>query len=345
MGDVRTTTGEKPPATQNERRSRFARNVLVTLLVLAAIVGLGTVIRVPRYAPAAGYATTSGYAEVRSATTGKVDEILVTSGGEVRRGDVLVRLEDDEQRAAVAEARSLVSKGEAELALREAAAAESLRQHTNSLKLAEMDLAHARDQLDVTRQLHAKGLASGRQLSTDTFAVARGEEALRALREADMTLEGRQVEVLRREVETRRDALVRAEAALADRTVRAPADGKVVRYTFYVGEMIRPDMVLYEVFNGEVDTLKLRIPERYSGRVRPGMGLEAKLGSHLTLLPTWFQGEVTLLRDVVEGDGSSNYRVAYCRLDRNGVDIAPGTSADARIRVGSSSLWRLILEP
>lgn len=345
MGDVRTTTGEKLPPTATERRSRKSRIVVSVLLALAAIGLLGSVIHVPRYAPASGYATTAGYAEVRAGTTGKVAEIAATSGAEVKQGDLLVQLENEEEKAAFAEARTQVAKGEAELAYRELAVADGARQHANRLKAAELDVAHARKQLEVTQQLHAKGLASGRQLSDDEYRVAKGEEALRALREVDLTVDVRQLEVLRREVDARRESLARAEAALERRAVRAPRDGRVARYTFYPGELVRPDMVLYEVFEGEVDTLKLRIPERYAARVRPGMKVEAQLGSYRTLLPTRFKGRVDLLRDVVEGDGTRNYRVAYCSVDRAGHDIAPGTSAEARIRIGRSSIWMVLLQP
>jgi multidrug resistance efflux pump len=345
MGDVRTTTGEKLPPTATERRSRKWRVTLSILLVLTAIGVVGHAVHVPRYAPATGYATTSGYAEVRAATTGKIAAILSTSGAIVKEGDILVQLEDDAERAALAEAKSTVAKGEAELTYREAAVADGARQHANRIRAAEMDLSHARERLDVTKQLHAKGLASGRQLSDDEHGVAKGEDTVRALREIDLSVEARQLDVLRRDVETRREALTRAEAAVAQRAVRAPRGGRIVRYTFYVGELVRPDMVLYEVFDGEVDTLKLRIPERYAARVQPGMRVEAQLGTYRTLLPTRFKGKVDILRDVVEGDGTRNYRVAYCTLDREGHAVAPGTSADARIHVGRSSLWNVLLQP
>lgn len=345
MGDVRTTTGEKLPETSSERRSRTWRILLWIVLTLGLLGLLGAWIHVPRYAPAAGYVTTAGYAEVRAATTGTIAEIAATSGDDVKEGDLLVRLEDGPERAAVAEARTQVAKGEAELAYRTSAVAESARQHANRLRQAELELEHTLKRLELTRQLHARGLASGRQLSEDTYGVTRGEENLRALRETDLTVEERQLEVLRREVQARREALNHAEAALAQCSVRAPRSGRVVRYTFYLGELVRPDMVLYEIFEGKVDTMKLRVPERYATRVRPGMLVEAKLGTYRTLLPTRFRGKVDILRDVVEGDGSSNYRVAYCTLDPQEFVIAPGTSVDARIRVGRSSLWGILLEP
>lgn len=345
MGDLRTTTGEKLPETPRERRSRAWRIIVWLLIGSVLIFILGKVVKVRRYAPASGYATTTGYAEVRAATTGTIVAIPVTSGDYVKEGELLLKLEDGPERAAVAEARTQMQKGEAELAYRTAALAEKIRRHANQIKQTEMELQHAAKRLDLTRELHTRGLASGRQLSEDTYGVARAEEMLRDLRETDLTVEERELEVFRQEVQAKAEVMARAEAALAQRSILAPCAGRVVRYTFYVGELARPDMVLYEIFEGEVNTMKLRIPERYATRVKPGLLVEAKLGSYRTLLPTRFKGRVEVLRDVVEGDGSSNFRVVYCSLDRNNREVAPGTSVDARIHIGRSSLWRLLIEP
>jgi len=127
--------------------------------------------------------------------------------------------------------------------------------------------------------------------------------------------------------------------------VRAPIAGRVVRYTFFVGEIARPDMALYEIFDGDVNQLRLRVPERFATRIKPGMDVEAQLGTYRTLIPTHFKGEVQALRDVMESDGTRNFRVAYCSLDNEGVEVAPGTSADARIRIGKAPLWVVLLRP
>ena len=373
MGDIRTTKGMTPPESKTSRRRKAARRILVAVLAVGAVVGLGFAIRIPRYASATGYATTQGYAEVRSATSGRVAEILVTSGQDVKKGDILLRLDDKAERAAVAEAegqvsdatghvaeaRNNVEKGASELALREAAARESRRLHDVALAEAELDVSQTETRLERTRQLHERGLASGGKLSDDTFAYKKALSRLESLRAADLTLEEKQLAVLRQDIESRRDSLARAEASLAraeaaleraratlaERSVAAPANGRAVRYTFYVGELLRPDMVLYELFDGEVSLLKLRVPEQYAGKIAPGMPLKATLGTYRTLLPTRFHGKVEVLRDVVEGSGDNFYRIAYCSLDRNGRDVAPGTSAEARIRYGRSNLWLYIFQP
>lgn len=388
MGDIRTTTGVKPPEPKTVRQRKAVKRALLVIAILAAIAAFGFIpFPIPRYALASGYATTEGYAEVRSATAGRVAEILATSGNTVEKGAPLLRLEDEAEQAAVseaegqvadasgqvsdaeslvAEAQRNVEKGVSELALREATVKETLRLHAVSLKMAELDVSQTQTRLERTQQLHAKGLASGSKLADDTFAFEKAKNHLESLKAQDTSLEEKQLEVLRCEVEARKDALNRAKAslsraqaslaraqatltrarvALENRVVTAPIAGRVVRYTFYVGEMIRSDMVLYEIFDGEVNLLKIRVPEQYAGRVKAGMPLKATLGTYKTLVPTRFWGKVEVLRDVVEGEGDSYYRVAYCSFDRQGREVAPGTSVEARIRYGTSNLWLLLFQP
>lgn len=345
MGDTRTTTGQKPPETVSQRKSKARRIVYGFVFALILIGVLGQVIKIPKYAYANGYATTIGYAEVRCAVEGRVAEILHTSGDLVKTGDVLLRLEDGTEKAAYEEAMSKVAEGEAQLGFREAEWADSLKRHENDIQAAVMELEQMRKNLELTRQLFDKALTSGRQLSTDEFAVRRSEEKLRALKEIDMNVAQKQLSVLRQNVASLREAATRAKVALEQRSVKAPISGRVVRYTFYVGEMMRPDMVLYEVFEGKVNTMKLRVPERYAARIELGQKVGAKLGTHKRIIPRRFPGKVAVLRDVVEGDGADNYRVVYCDLDLQGEAVPPGTSVEARIYLGRTSIWMHVLEP
>lgn len=345
MGDTRTTSGQKPLETATARKSKL-RRILRTFLLSLTLIGLGGhFIKLPKYAYANGYATTINYAEVRSPIEGRVAEILHTSGDAVKAGDILLRLEDKTEKSDYEEALSKVSEGEAQLAFRESEAADALKQHNNAVHAAEMELEQTRKNLELTQQLFQKSLASGRQLSTDEFAVRRSEETLRSLKEIDMSVAQKQLLVLRQNVVSLREAATRAKVAMEKRTVKAPIDGHIVRYTFYPGELIRPDMVLYEVFDGDVNTMKLRVPERYAAQVKVGQRVEARLGTHKTIIPKRFPGKVAVLRNVVEGDGSDNYRVIYSDLYLQGEAVPPGTSVEARVRVGRASIWLHILEP
>ena len=345
MGDVRTTMGEKPPATAAERKNKKWRVIGWFALIIAAAGFAGYFVKYPKYAYATGYSTTRYYAEIRSAVQGQVAEILCSSGDIVSSNAVLMRLESRAEQAAYDEARARVAQAESEIAFLETQAADAFKRHQNSIKLAEMELAHSRKNLELTRQLHDKSLTSGRQLANDEFAVRRSEETLRNLNEIDMTVSERQIAAARRNAESLTEAANRAAVALEQREVRATLDGLLMKYTFYEGEVVRPDMVLFEVFKGPVNTMKLRIPERNAAKVKEGQNAQAILATHRTLIPHRFPGRVSFARPVVEGDGADNYRVAYCDLDLQGEEIPPGVTVDVRIRIGMSSLWSHIFEP
>jgi len=345
MGDLRTTPGQKPLETTAGRKKKKRKIFFWFVFTILLIGAAGHFIPYPRYAYATGYTTTREYAEIRSAANGQVAQIFYSSGDMVASNAVLVRLESRAEEAALAEARARIAQAEAEITHLESQAADELKRHQNDIKLAEMDLGHSRKNLELTRQLHDKSLTSGRQLAADEFAVSRNGEALRALKEQDMTVKEKQIAAMRSNVESLGEVARRAEAALAQREVRATLDGMLMKYTFYEGEIIRPDMVLFEVFKGPVNTMKIRIPERYSARVTTGMEAKAQLATHRSVITRRFIGEVAFIRPVVEGDGTDNYRVAYCSLDLEDENVPPGVTVDTRIFIEYAPIWKHILEP
>jgi len=338
MGDYRTTVGEPPPLTQRERRRQRLKLVSIVAGVAVFLLALGLLIRVNRYVVATGYVTTEDYAEVRPATQGAVVGILVDSGGDVAAGDLLVQLDDSQEQALRDEAASRVRKMEAEFAKRKAEADEEKRQRDNQVSRAGLRLQHAASKLELARELNAKGLASGRALEDAELNEKLVRSELEALVNRDETLPQKELEVLREEVAACRDAFARADARVMARQIRAPLSGKVVRYGFVVGELVRPDTVLYEVFGGEKQILRLRVPERFATRVAPGQHYRAELLPYSGLIGVRFKGRIESLRDVIETENQKTYRVADCSFDARKYTVPPGTTAEARIRVGRSPL-------
>ncbi len=345
MGEYRNTKGEKRPATVRERRSLRNRILWYVLLGLLLVGTAGKLIKVKHRVPAAGYVTTAEYAEVRAPAAGRVQRIAASSGDSVHQGDLLVQLEDAAEQAQLAETKRQAERGQAELELREAELSQQKRERESRIAIAELALEHARQRLATTTQLSEKGLASGRDLMEDTFRVRMAETEYQTLKKYDITLAKRQVDVLRRQVDALREAVARARANLEMRAIRAPIDGRLLRHTFYIGEVVRPDMVLYEVFGGEDLILKLRVPEKYAARVATNQAVRAQLRTEKRLLiPYWFHGHVAAMRDAIQVDGPRTYRVVYCPFDPRGRHIPPGATADAQICVGRASLWRNLFD-
>ncbi len=156
---------------------------------------------------ASGYVIARRQATVSSQTTGKVLEVLVEEGMEVKKDQVVARLDATSQQAQLALSKAQVQAARATLA-----------EINAQLKQAELDLRR-------TRELVGRGLVSESELDA---AVANFE-----------TLSAR-LETGRENVRVAQRNVVLAQDALDDMTIRAPFSGVVVSKNAQPGEMISP---------------------------------------------------------------------------------------------------------
>jgi multidrug resistance efflux pump len=339
MSDYRTTTGE--PLPDGVRQKRRLRRLWIkrAAWTLPAVLMIGFIIPIRIRVAASGYVTTDHYAEVRPPITGPVAEILVTSGQRVLQGDLLVRLDDSAARAALEEAAAAVRQTEARLARREAELAQEKRQRGHLVNEARLRLEHAEVSLKMTQELHSRGLSSGKALEDQKMNLALAGAAQERLRDEDETLDEKELEELRRELDVKRSAAAKAQAELQSRSIHAPISGETVRYEFVNGELVTPESVLYEIFGGDRLILKLRIPERHAAQVTAGDPYRARLSIYTGIGQQRFRGVVSSLRSVIQSDNQQHYRMAYCTFDDLGMAVPPGTSAEARITVATVPLW------
>jgi len=343
MSDYRATTGEAKPLSRRDRGRQRRKWVRRGLLVLVGLLAVGTCTRVSRYVPASGQVTPELYAEVRPPGQGVVARILVESGAQVEAGDVLVQLDDSAERASASEAAGVLRKVEAELAKRRAEIAEEKRQRASRIAMSRLRVEHATAKLRLTGELYEKGLAAGSALEDARFSEKLARTELETLLNADEHLPEKDLAVIEKQLEASRGAEDRTRARLHARRILTPIPGKAVRYGFVVGELVRPDTVLYEILGGDRQVLELRVPERYATLVAPGQSCRAQLLPYRGLRRVWFEGSVEKLRDVIQTGNQKTYRVVYCSFDARGLPVPPGTTAEAKIAVGRSPIWKSLL--
>jgi RND family efflux transporter MFP subunit len=207
---------------------------------------------------ATGYVTARRRATVSSKITGKVVELNIEEGMEVREGQILARLDDETQRAAVA------------LAM---AQAEAARRNVSE---SEVRLNEARIHLERITKLVGVGYSTAAEVDAARAAVDSLDARIRAGRE--------QVRVAERQI-----ALERTN--LDSTIIRAPFAGVVISKDAQPGEMVSPvsagggftrtgigtivDMASLEI---EVD-----VNESYINRVRPDQAVTAVLDAY----PDW----------------------------------------------------------
>ncbi len=207
---------------------------------------------------ATGYVTARRRATVSSKITGKVVEINVEEGMAVREGQVLARLDDETQRAAVALADAQI---------------EAARRSVNE---SEVRLAEARITLERVTKLVKVGYSTEAEVDAARASVDSLAARIGAARE--------QVRVAERQA-----ALERTN--LDSTIIRAPFDGVAISKDAQPGEMVSPvsagggftrtgictivDMRSLEI---EVD-----VNESYINRVKPEQGVTAVLDAY----PDW----------------------------------------------------------
>ncbi|HSL84860.1 MAG TPA: efflux RND transporter periplasmic adaptor subunit, partial [Thermoanaerobaculia bacterium] len=209
----------------------------------------------PAVLNASGYVTARRRATVSSKVTGKIVEVLVEEGMAVEEGQVLARLDDSTQRAALQLGRASLQAARGALAETEARLAKARLDRARAERLVAEAVA-PQDQLD--------------SAATEVDALA-----------ARLALEGERVEVAAREVALQ-------EIAVADMVIRAPFSGVAISKNAQPGEIISPvsagggftrtgvstivDMSSLEI---EVD-----VGESYIQRVHPGQRVEATLDAY-----------------------------------------------------------------
>ena len=192
---------------------------------------------------AAGYVVAHHTISVNSKVTGRIAWIGVEKGDKVKAGQVLVKLEDQEFRAQVEQARGAVDMAKARLdQLEHGSRPEEIEQASANLDEARAGLADAKSTLDRTRPLVAQGVFSRQQLDD---AQAKYDAALQHEQSLEKVYKLSKIGPRQEEIENARGALEQAKGQLAyaqsqleATEIRAPVTGTILERTAEKGELV-----------------------------------------------------------------------------------------------------------
>ena len=206
---------------------------------------------------------------VGSTVTGRVAQVRVMEGAPVRQGDVLVQLESDELRAALAQAVAAERQAKARLeGLRSTGrtAAQAARAQADaSLQAASASLARV-------QQLVAEGFYSPAQLDEARRAVdvARAQQ-LGAQAQLQATADaGTEVAQAQAQWALAQAATVAAQARLAQTTLVAPADARVLTREVEPGQIVQPGKALLSLALAGPTQLVAQVDERFLEQLQLG---------------------------------------------------------------------------
>ncbi|MEP7007127.1 MAG: HlyD family efflux transporter periplasmic adaptor subunit [Sphingomonas bacterium] len=256
-------------------------------------------------------------AQVTPLIGGPVQQVLVQDAQMVRRGDILVRLDDTDARIAVARAEAdlavTIRRVRGLVANDTGLSAQISARHADEMK-AEAGLVAARSdaekaRIDLARRegLANSGAVSGEELTSvrNAFSTAtanlRSAEAARAqaaatrdaaisTREANRAMIADASVDNNPEVLAARAALDQARVDLARTVLRAPVDGVVSRRQVQVGQRVQPGAMLMIVVPVQAAYVDANFKEVQLAKVRPGQPVE--LTSDLYGAKTVYHGTV-----------------------------------------------------
>ena len=284
---------------------------------------------------ASGRIMTPQRVSIGAVITERVARIPVEEGQSVRRGEVLIELDDTDERAALAQAQASVAQAEAKLRqLREVAlpAAEQglLQAQANSLQ--------ARQAYDRTKTLQERGFVGQAQLDDARRNLDVAESQLRAARLQVETNgpAGSDFALAQTTLEQARANLRSAQAKLEQTVLHAPVDGVLIARSVEAGNVVQAGKELMLLAPAGETQVVVEIDERNLAQLALG---QKALGSADAFPGQRFAAELVYINpgiDALRGSVEVKLKVAnppaFLRQDMTAsVDIDVAHRADTVI--------------
>jgi membrane fusion protein, multidrug efflux system len=291
-----TFVEEQAPHANTKRKKLFIALAASVALLGGSYYGYDTLVGA-KYAVTDNAYVGADVAQVTPLVGGPVAEVLVQDAQHVRKGDVLIRLDDTDAKLAVAAAearlaiaqrqiRSLVATGSG-LRAQVAARAADQMQASAQIAAARANLEKAQTDFRRRESLVASGSVSGEELTSARNALATAQANLAAAQATSaQAAAGRQAAVGTMnsnsaliagtsvdgnpEVLAARAALEQARVDLARTVIRAPVDGIVSRRQVQVGQRVEPGKPLMAIVPIQSAYVDANFKEVQLAKVRPG---------------------------------------------------------------------------
>jgi HlyD family secretion protein len=245
---------------------------------------------------ASGRIITPQRLSVGSVVTEHVVRIPVKEGQKVRKGDVLIELNDKDERAALEQAKASVAQGEAKLRqLREV----GLPAAEQTLVQAQATAQQARAQFERMKTLRDRGFVVQSQLDDAQRAVDIAESQLRAARLQVETNKptGSDFAMAQTALDQARANLLAAQVKLDQTVIKAPVDGTLIARNVEVGDVVQPGKDLMTLAPAGETQVDVMIDERQLSRLALG---QKALGSADAFPNQRFAAELVYINPAVD---------------------------------------------
>jgi HlyD family secretion protein len=322
------------------------RWIVTTIAIVAAVVLLASFMSREPAVPVRAVNTQRGTIRSVVSTNGKIEplqnfeahapvgttvkKILVREGDQVKKGQLLVQLDDAQARSQAARAQAQVLAAGADLnAIQKGGNREEVLTLESQITKARTDCDTAQRNLDALRRLREQGAASPGEIKNAE------DQLKRAKADLDLLLQKQKNRYSQPEIDRVEGQKSEAQAAysatedlLSQLNIRAPFDGIVYSLPVQQGAYLNPgDLVLEEADLSKV-RVRAFVDEPDVGRLTPGDKIEVIWDA----LPgrTW-EGQVSVIPAVIKLHGSRNVGETTCVVDNKDFKLLPNVNVGVTI--------------
>ena len=260
---------------------------------------------------------------------GRIDQMNTDLGDAVVQGQVLVHINDEEQRYLLTQNEAQLRQSLERLGLRNEKDKIADIKQTPEVRRAQADLLDAQQRYDRARNLVSQGISSQADLDQATARFKSMQAAY------DTSLNS--TRNLVQEVERFKAALELQRKKLRDTSVRAPFAGFIKDRQATLGQYVRPNTPLLTLVKVDPIRLRMEVPERMAPWIRIGQQVDVWLEA---FGERKFQGKIWRISPTV--DQSKRTFVAEGLIANPKGELKAGSYAKAHIPSDQTARIRLI---
>jgi len=331
----------------NDKASFVTRHrwIAATVAIVAAVVLFASLSRDPAV-PVRAVTAQRGTIRSVVSTNGKVEplqnfeahapvgttvkRLLVREGDHVKKGQLLVQLNDAEARRQAARARAQVLTAEADLsAVQKGGNREEILTLEAQITKARTDCDTAQRNLDALRRLREQNAASPGEVKNGEDQLNRANADLNLLLQKQKDRYSQpEIDRVNAQKSEAQAALAAAEDVLKQLNIRAPFDGIVFSLPVVLGAYLNTgDLVLQEADLSKV-RVRAFVDEPDVGRLAPGDKIDVTWDA----MPdrTW-EGTVGVIPAVIKLHGTRNVGETTCVVDNKDLKLLPNVNVGVTI--------------
>lgn len=271
---------------------------------------------------------------LRAKFDGFVDRVIAAEGKNVKKGDLLLTMDDRDVRAQLDQARSQLASQEDDLrAARAGGRPDQAAKLSADLRSADAERNLIQRQQETLTKLAAQNAATPQELEKNRAALERAEASLDQARKAkqefehQVSLDRDRLELLVAHTKTQVNNL--EDKANSARVV-APGNGTLYSLPVHAGDFMHTGDLLAAIADLHEVRVRAYIDEPELGQLRAGQ----------TVVVTWdalpgrtWTGKTEILPRQVVALGTRNVGELLCTIENQGMELIPNTTVDVRIEI------------